>query len=868
MQQPPVVEQIEQLYYKPTFSKVGQDVGGILLRAVSHGLTGAHASRISDINRYLRYSLPENFDQLDTTSKKAPICLTFNRTNQGGKLLVNKVYTGGEKGERPGPNAYFIHMLVGLPETFTAKDAILLWRSSFWQTSADALGNSTVLSAVSLEELAQQRYASIDVSQTQAYLPFVIQAYLMRKADQRLYIAAAPDLVAALIVGLTRCVPSQFLNGLTFTTYEPVIENELNDSEQAQVTGTCWFEGKKGRQPNLDLPEACYRDHLALNCYTGRKTELADHTDASEYARFATQCLIEKQMSELRNIFKKVEVKPALLVEPFLKKAVEEAIKASIAQKNTAPIKPPSPPPPRPPDPEPELKEIITTILNDAQLATRRLKEAEVQHAILDLIIGEKKNWRHIGLDAISKLNKLSQQPANHALRKSLSAFAYRVAGEFEFGLVVGPNAENEDVARLQEILNLIICAAPSTNAPDIWQMLLRHMSANPPALDFMKTHWDIRQHLLKQWAAIAVHINTTHISPWMMVSWTDFGELLLLDLPDEWYNISLNVLLTNSPASSIPRLVVTRMRQTIVERQLQQLSNLSAAVAFATKLLEANYSSKVGLLHTFLAANHNSKQVKKEIELLLTRASLSKDEITQLLEQDGSLLLPYFPDSPTLAGYIQQFLRAFGVNDLKRPSAKKLLHDIHTHGLKLPQELLELIKSWYAIATFIDEPDLRRKTLDGLTSAMSRLSSLARTQLMEILAGIFVSHIESGLDIYSVLSAMGMALKQEEIFELLLRMSEIVGDVYKKNRLETSLVLYIQVALHIESMYTMPMQEHKKLVTQLLDKLLQFTNKETYEKLNRLAGEWPTRQQKAWQVYQTKGHTYARYDRRMIAAA
>lgn len=101
----------------------------------------------------------------------------------------------------------------------------------------------------------------------------------------------------------------------------------------------------------------------------------------------------------------------------------------------------------------------------------------------------------------------------------------------------------------------------------------------------------------------------------------------------------------------------------------------------------------------------------------------------------------------------------------------------------------------------------------------------------------------------------MNAALKQEVTLELLLKMSEIVGEIYKKNRLEDSLVPYIQVALHIESMYTMPMQEHKTLVTQLLNKLMRFSNKETYEKLNRLAGAWPVRQQKAWQVYQTKEH-------------
>src|SRR5436190_12647687 len=109
----------------------------------------------------------------------APISLSFMITEQGERILVNKVYTGeGLKG-RP-----FIHILSGYGEDFQARDAILLWRSSIWQFfEPDAREQGTQLTTIT-PDILKNRYVrdipDIDLSKVQAHLPFLFQAYLTR----------------------------------------------------------------------------------------------------------------------------------------------------------------------------------------------------------------------------------------------------------------------------------------------------------------------------------------------------------------------------------------------------------------------------------------------------------------------------------------------------------------------------------------------------------------------------------------------------------------------------------------------------------------------------------------------------------------
>src|SRR5205807_60147 len=87
--------------------------------------------RYRDIDLHLHYRLPDGVNPFMIPPEEAPVSLALIQS-PFGKLLVHKVYLGRDGVGRPGN--FFTHMLVGLPEDFSARDAISLWKSPIWQT--------------------------------------------------------------------------------------------------------------------------------------------------------------------------------------------------------------------------------------------------------------------------------------------------------------------------------------------------------------------------------------------------------------------------------------------------------------------------------------------------------------------------------------------------------------------------------------------------------------------------------------------------------------------------------------------------------------------------------------------------------------
>src|SRR5436305_5300896 len=146
---------VQQLWY--TWSDVGLDTlrAGARIRAASEGLQDLRSARVQSLDRYQRYSLPSGADPTISVLA-APICLSLIATGQE-RILVHKAYTGKDGVGRYG--AFFVHLLAGLPEKFSAIDAISLWKSPFWQDSDATLKNprSTSLDCVALEQLRKMR---------------------------------------------------------------------------------------------------------------------------------------------------------------------------------------------------------------------------------------------------------------------------------------------------------------------------------------------------------------------------------------------------------------------------------------------------------------------------------------------------------------------------------------------------------------------------------------------------------------------------------------------------------------------------------------------------------------------------------------
>src|SRR5690349_16487189 len=112
---------IEQLCY--TWSTTGLSTlpAGFQVRAASQGVFDIYSKQYMAFDAYLRYRLPEGTDDSNTTTETSPYCLALAQAGEK-RILVHKVYCGRDAYGRPG--VHFAHLLTGLPDTFTARDAI------------------------------------------------------------------------------------------------------------------------------------------------------------------------------------------------------------------------------------------------------------------------------------------------------------------------------------------------------------------------------------------------------------------------------------------------------------------------------------------------------------------------------------------------------------------------------------------------------------------------------------------------------------------------------------------------------------------------------------------------------------------------
>ena len=336
-----IVGQLDQLWY--TWSEFGVDTieVGFRIRAASEGLHDFRSERVQNLDPYQRYSLPHGTESMKVERKDAPVCLSLIRPEGLNEcVLVHKAYTGKDGFGRDG--AFFIHLLAGLPVNFSARAAIILWGSSFWQTSDEELKNNpynTVLPRAVSTELWDGKYAfnfqdrgSMTAAESVArdFLPFLIQAFLEKhpriedktvlrsgcfptivriiraltfhrpakdKSSQtvqqeKIYIAAADRDVAFLIYALTSCLPRAFVDNLTFSTYE-----RDPSAAPVEIVGTCWLGHNtvKTRRDSVGelFPNEFDQKKLVLDCYTGKFSSLNPHPLivhrplAEEYARDA-----------------------------------------------------------------------------------------------------------------------------------------------------------------------------------------------------------------------------------------------------------------------------------------------------------------------------------------------------------------------------------------------------------------------------------------------------------------------------------------------------------------------------------------------------------------------------------------------------
>jgi hypothetical protein len=545
---------VEQLCY--TWSSVGYGSlsAGLRIRAVSPGLQVVNDDRVTSLDRYLRYALPPGADRseiqklLEQGREVAPVCLSLihrvyikrEQVMEQGKrekiverviqerILVHKQYTGKDEVGRTGN--FFIHALVGLPDDFSLAEAIALWRSRSWYTSADQFGGSKQLDPVVLDKLESHpapdimHAPGVDSVWMQRYLSRFIRAYLswrknweswlhMRQAaprqaqePPRLYLAAPPDMIAASLDALTRCLPRQLLSDLTFSTYE----SDILSKDQVLLVGTSWIPDRDGRiDPKYDLPSECYSRNIAINCYNDRQSTLEHDELADCFAHDAASYLAGSREKPIEWFLWVIEDISDIDVQTFLKTYDKLVLNPSLTQSS------------------------IEARLESPKLAPEILEQEIARKFISDQASNDAEWCRSKLLPALTNLNKYRDQYP--MLDRALRSYPERV---IDMAMRAQEKGSRD---HFWMMLSVLSAAAPAQKDPDAWVNLLDKLKQRTaPSLQFFSNNnQDLYYWLLSVWSSIPV--NVQYMPPLLRVFWRDSERFFALPTPVklEWKRLA-----------------------------------------------------------------------------------------------------------------------------------------------------------------------------------------------------------------------------------------------------------------------------------------------------------------------------------------
>jgi len=499
---------IDQLWY--TWSAVGlRRTAGWQVRAASPGLSDLHSERYRSLERYFGYSLPEGVSPLRICPDDAPLSLALVECGRERALLQRRFI--GTLPQR-GPGIYFVHAIAGVPEEFSWREAIGLWRSAFWAWSADDLpSNQLTLPTLSVSELRawlgggvgeKAREALAGNEALREYLPFVIEAFLALAPGQQLFIAAPPDTVIQLLQGLGAALPDGIAQSLSFSTYE-------REPRQcgARIVGTTWQVpgGESVADRPRDLPMECYNGRgLGLNCFSGRSSDLPAPRSAAAFARFAADCLYTGAVADLQAIVK--DLGSAALTED---KRWPGAMLSRRDRREG-----------------PHLVANVKALFSVPVLASRLIAEREARSAIISAVLEDAEWWEQQGRPTIERLRAESSTEPHSGqsialLRLGLQAIAHAI-GALRQGDVAGAD-------RLVHSLALV--CAPTEHLRLCRQLL--DDTLGRPEVDPEGFPWPSRAWLL----TLAGKHYQDEAPPvrWLHVPGSELGLLLALPLPRSW---------------------------------------------------------------------------------------------------------------------------------------------------------------------------------------------------------------------------------------------------------------------------------------------------------------------------------------------
>src|SRR6266567_1566942 len=813
IEQNTTINMIEQLWY--TWSDVGLSTirAGFRIRAASAGLHDIRSSRVQKLDRYQRYALPRGLDDLAIPTSIAPACLSLISTGEE-HILVQKVYTGKDAVGRDG--AFFVHLLAGLPENFSAQDAIALWKSPYWQVSDVQLRREeTLLDRVSLEDLLRQRReitpGSRNLANIQSYLPYIIQVYLTKKlsiepktgqsVSQKLYIAAPDEDIALLISGLTQCLPTRILKDLTFSTYEPNVAVATTE-----IVGTCWLSTPvDDKMPYVErlLPAHYLQEKLAINCYTGVCSRLMDNPLletrplAGKFALDATKYFVRRCTERFAEKFTLLlELSADLTVDEFLE------IYESLILKD-----------------EDSIKLLLSS--SDYAHVARMLARPAYQQELIVFAISNPAWWRDTGKSAVTRLQKASyaipvlQQALLDIAQLAINRAVVIVRGEDDLASELfrtGWWITEEEI--LQTIIDVLDCTTPSYQVPEIWNSLLQELLKIVDNFACLTQYWKIYARLMKIWSTTLPSSmkGLEQIEPLLAISWEQFGAFLALRLPFSWTEEATKNLIS----AGVPELDTENANELahnyhplvadLLQRFAQNVGLWSLAEALFKRLAEGQYARRLDLLYILLDSAMGEQD--DIVMQLLSAVQLTEiaDQV-HFLEHYAQRYLVRYPDSPALSEYIRAFLAYLPTagGDIfigNTPSPTEQFLQLLTgwffrHALpsdsadRYTAEIFAEFIDWYTVGILLRQPSLLQLEKLVVANCIGRVLSIPHISLkmrIPIIANLAVACVENERGLAAMIATMRQALRPTDLMDLLDQVARtvrqnIVAQRYPKAR-------------------------------------------------------------------------------------
>ncbi len=603
---------VEQMWY--TWSDVGLGTvhAGFQIRAASPALTDIYSEHVKRLERYMRYVLPAETDRFAITPAMAPICLSFLRTEQNEYILMQKKYIGRDGVGRLG--TFFVTLLLH-DEASDIDNTVALWKSVLWQASDESLKedrNATTLRPIQVETL--DREASkfrASYARVGKFLPFLLEAYLIRKdALSPLYIAApasATDMIVNLIHALIYCLPLPLLKELTFSTYEPDVT-----STTALIVGTSWIE-TPGQSPQI-FPRQFYQQHLALNCFTEEKSDLHHHTLtnnnplATRFADYATRCLLSGDTNDLYMLREQAEQDPALTVSTFLAMFSDSILSSGDLSQQQ-----------------------IEYYIRNERLSSLKLSSSDFRRSLIRQVLADRGWWTvqlqpalrslcqkeaaapqaaHIAqgmrLPASipgavpRKRRRTAMQDVQPVARGAAHMFLVQDAANMLAELRAGSQRVTpQDREVLQTLLQLIESCTLPEKASEVGRGLLHTLDGHAQARASLLSDWPSLLLLLRycDTALSQQPVDVEAVRPFLVVAWRDLGAFLRLDLSQrhwEWVMIVVYNLAYGVPPLDEEVQLLQRKYRREINMLLQRLLNEPSLLAtFMTRLSEKGYTSQ-----------------------------------------------------------------------------------------------------------------------------------------------------------------------------------------------------------------------------------------------------------------------------------